>query len=359
MRPLPRLGLALFGFALLSMQVSCADSSGPYVAPASISPNSSTTQTAAVGTAVPDPPSVLVLDENGAPLAGATVTFVAVSGSGSVTGGNAVTSATGIATVGSWTVGSTGENTLTASTGTLAPVTFTANGFDPCADSSTHVVGATTNGELTTSDCRFSNGSFVDAYTTTLADAGTYVFNEVSTAFDTFLVLYGASGDPVGVNDDATFRTSDSRIKAILSAGNFVLSASSYYANAVGTYSVTSSVDGGQATNCENIFVVPGITSPQSLQTTDCSGNGFYSDDYYVFLKAGQSITVSMSSAVIDSYLAVYASASGTFLAQNDDRDVTTKDAQLVFTPSVAGFYTIVATSGGPGTTGAYTLITQ
>jgi hypothetical protein len=65
------------------------------------------------------------------PVSGVIVTFVASSGGGTVTGGTATTNVNGIATIGSWTLGTTaGSNTLTATTESLtgSPVTFTATG---------------------------------------------------------------------------------------------------------------------------------------------------------------------------------------------------------------------------------------
>src|SRR5205807_977383 len=96
-----------------------------------IAANSPTSQTAAAGTAVSSPPSVIVKDANGNPVAGVSVTFSPTVGSGTVTGGSQMTNASGVATVGSWTLSATaGSNTLTATSGSLSgsPVTFTATG---------------------------------------------------------------------------------------------------------------------------------------------------------------------------------------------------------------------------------------
>ncbi len=93
--------------------------------------NAGNGQSATVGTAVATKPSVLVSDANNNPVAGVTVTFTIASGGGSVTGASATSNASGIATVGSWTLGTqAGANTLTATaTGFgIAPVTFTATG---------------------------------------------------------------------------------------------------------------------------------------------------------------------------------------------------------------------------------------
>ncbi len=89
-------------------------------------------QTATVGTAVAVPPSVLVTDAGGNPVGGVSVTFAVTAGGGTRTGGAQVTNASGIATVGSWTLGGaagTGNNTLTATSAGLtgSPVTFTAS----------------------------------------------------------------------------------------------------------------------------------------------------------------------------------------------------------------------------------------
>ena len=59
-----------------------------------------------VGVAVGTPPSVVVNDALDQPVQGVSVTFAVTSGGGSVTGTTAVTNTSGVATVGSWTLGS-------------------------------------------------------------------------------------------------------------------------------------------------------------------------------------------------------------------------------------------------------------
>jgi protocatechuate 3,4-dioxygenase beta subunit len=88
-------------------------------------------QTATVYTTVATDPSVLVTDAGGNPVSGTSVNFAVASGGGTVTGGSATTDASGIATVGSWRLGTAaGANTLSATSGSLSgsPVTFTATG---------------------------------------------------------------------------------------------------------------------------------------------------------------------------------------------------------------------------------------
>jgi hypothetical protein len=93
-------------------------------------------QTAAVGTAVATPPSVIFTDSTGAPVDSVPVTFSVVGAGGTVT--DAVTMSgrggvPGVAQVGSWTLGSVGLDSLIASapeSSTVTPtqVLFTATG---------------------------------------------------------------------------------------------------------------------------------------------------------------------------------------------------------------------------------------
>jgi len=86
-------------------------------------------QTGEVGLALPTSPSVLVKDAFDNPVPGAEVVFVVTGGGGSVTGSPDTTSASGIATVGSWVLGNTkGPNGLDATLASVGTVSFTATG---------------------------------------------------------------------------------------------------------------------------------------------------------------------------------------------------------------------------------------
>jgi len=88
---------------------------------------SATTQSAPAATFVANPPSVKVVDAHGNGVANVRVTFAITGGGGQLTGATPNTGADGIATVGSWRLGSSaGANTLAASVAGLAAVTFVA-----------------------------------------------------------------------------------------------------------------------------------------------------------------------------------------------------------------------------------------
>lgn len=111
---------------------------------ASVAVNAGNNQSATVGTAVGTAPSVRISDINGNAVSGVAVTFAVASGAGSATGTSTSTNSSGLATVGSWTLGSVaGTNTLTATATAVGsglsgnPVTFTATGTavggNPCS----------------------------------------------------------------------------------------------------------------------------------------------------------------------------------------------------------------------------------
>lgn len=85
-------------------------------------------QSGTVGEALPSPLVVRVGDQTGRPLGGVTVTWTVTSGGGTVDLASSLTGSDGTASA-RWTLGTqAGANSLTAATGTVLPVTFTATG---------------------------------------------------------------------------------------------------------------------------------------------------------------------------------------------------------------------------------------
>jgi hypothetical protein len=102
---------------------------------ASVAAFAGSNQAAMAGTALPTKPAVRVLDGNGSPVVGRSVTFAVATGGGSVTTATVSTDASGVATVGNWTLGATAQlNTLTATVSggvvTNNPITFNASGCE-------------------------------------------------------------------------------------------------------------------------------------------------------------------------------------------------------------------------------------
>jgi hypothetical protein len=327
--------------------------------PTTVTAVSVTQQSAAAGTAVPQPPSVRVNDQTGQPLAGVAVTFAVTGGGGVVTGGAATTSAAGVATVGSWTLGAAaGQNTLTATVAGLPPVTFTATATaaaDPCSTAVTYTPGATVSGSLSSTDCRLSTGEYVDVYATRLPTAQAIAFNMSSSAVDSWLALYDANGNIAALNDDATENVANSSVRVFAPSGDYLLAASSYSAGETGAYTLSSAALTGNV-NCDEYWVVPGVAIAGSLTTSDCNFSGFYADEYLVVMRPGQTLTVRMESTAVDAFLELY-SLTGALVASNDN-GAGGKNALLSYTYNGSGVTVIFidATTLGAGETGTYTL---
>jgi hypothetical protein len=321
-------------------------------------------QSGAPGTAVAVPPSVTVNDAHGNPKSNIVVTFAVASGGGSVAGGSATTNASGVATVGSWTLGgSAGSNTLTASTPGVASVTFTATGANPnCGVATAHTLGTVTSGTLSTSDCQLSDGTYVDFFSTTIGEANAYLFRQ-GAVFDTYLYLAGSDGFIIAENDDENGTTTNSAIKALLPSGSYLLGASSFDAAVTGGYQISSVTTSTAVTGCELVFVVKNVSTTQNIEANDCLGStppapAIYADTYFIFLRTGQSLTVTMSSDAVDSFLEIIR-LGGPTVASNDNIDATTKNARVTYTATANTYYTIFARTAISGQTGSYTLNVQ
>jgi hypothetical protein len=347
--------------ALAAVSFTASSTAGPA---ATLSKNSGDNQAVPVGNTVPIPPSVVVRDANGNAKSGISVTFAVASGGGSITGASAVTNSAGIAAVGSWTVGSSvGANLLTASSTGLTPVTFTASAISStCGGRTTHTFGTSSNGTLASGDCQLPDGSFIDFYTTSVSQAGAYFFRE-SASFDTYLLLSMPDGTSVAENDDELDTGTNSGIKALLPAGNYLLGAGTFAPNITGPYTLSSTTAPTDVANCEHVFVVKGITTAQNISATDCNlagagGTPIYSDGYLIFLSAGTSVTVTMSSTIVDSFLQLV-TLDGTLITQNDNIDSSTTNSRITFTAAQSGYYAIFARTVPTTTQGPYTLTIQ
>lgn len=181
-------------------------------------------QSAAVGTAVPVAPAVLLRDVEGNPVPGVPVVFSIASGGGSVSGSTAASGTDGIARVGSWTLGSAaGENTLRARVegAELAgnPVTFTA------VATAGAVSAARSELEAAPTAITASNGSSTSTITVTARDQ---FGNPVPGA----AVALSATGSGIGLTQPAARTSASGRATGALSA------------TAAGSHTVSARIDG-------------------------------------------------------------------------------------------------------------------
>jgi adhesin/invasin len=130
-------------------------------------------QSALVGTAVATDPTVRAQDQFGNAVAGASITFAVSGGGGRVAGAAQLTNGAGIATVGSWTLGTTvGANALQASLSGVTPVTFTATGTAGTATGILKLAGDAQTGTVNAALGTAPRVKLVDQFGNPVAGAG-------------------------------------------------------------------------------------------------------------------------------------------------------------------------------------------
>jgi adhesin/invasin len=229
-------------------------------------------QSAAVGTAVATAPSVKITDASNNPLSGVVVTFAPASGSGSVSpsNGQATTNASGIATLTSWTLGTTaGAQALTASATGTAGVTFHA----------TATAGAAANIAIVAGDNQTATvGTVVTtAPSVKITDAST---NPLSGVVVTFAPA-GGSGSTSPINGQATTNASGIATLTSWTLGA-TAGAQSLTASATGTSGITfhatasagtASVIAIVAGDNQSATVGTAVPTAPSVKVTDASTN--------------------------------------------------------------------------------------
>ena len=353
------------GIVAIATAAACGGdgSTGPDNTPATISANGTFPASAVIAAPVTPAPSVVVRNASGAPLPNVRVTFVVTAGNGDVIGASQLTDASGIATVGGWTLSDTpGAQALTATAGGKT-TTFNVQATNDCAITGAIAAGQTVNGDLRSSPCGLGDGTAVQSWSfaqPTGQSAVSFAMHATgSPTFDTYLLLhrtaYTAFDKVLAVNDDDAGSATDSRINVILSPGSYVVSANNFTPGVAGPFSLTAAAWTGEFEHCDDAFVTTGITTNQTMSSTCPNTNtGQYGDLAALYIAQGQQVQIDMSSTAFDPSLELY-TGTGTAIGQDDNSGGGTS-ARLTYTAPTAGFYLIVPTSRTAAQTGAYTL---
>jgi hypothetical protein len=131
-RILETIGRAVAASIFFAFMAGCggggASSTAPIRVATTLTLTSGNNQSGSRGEVLPNPLVVRVDDQTGKPLAGVAVTWTVTTGGGTVDHASSSTGSDGTASA-RWTLGTqAGTNSLTAATGALAPVSFTATG---------------------------------------------------------------------------------------------------------------------------------------------------------------------------------------------------------------------------------------
>lgn len=329
---------------------------------AAIAINAGNNQTAPRGTAVATAPSVIVRDQfNNLVAAGVSVTFSPASGSGSVTGSPATTvGATGVATVGSWTLGSTaGAQTLNAFVTATPSVTvaFSATATDACSATAHTVGGAAVNGTLASTDCNQVIGgvtTYADLFQIVVPPATTRLMSASlnSTAFGPELrsFIYPPANS-FWFNNNTVPSTVTSYY--VLAPGSYELAVSSAAATTTGSYTFSTVLNPSMPAGCGNFLVTRNVTVTHSLSSTSClytkttdAGGQVSSRVYLIWLPANTPLGVAMSQvSALDTYLEAYdvTGATRTFIISDDDSGDGTNSVMSIPSVSTSRFIEIRA----------------
>jgi hypothetical protein len=355
--------------ATLALAAACGsdNGTGSDATPATVVAYGLTPTSAVIASPVNPAPAVLVKNASGAPLPNVRVTFVLTAGDGQIAGASQLTDANGVATIGGWTLGTTvGAQTVTATAGGKT-VTFNVNATNTCNLTGALGAGATVNGNLTASPCAMGDGTAAQSWTFTQGAGQSNVSFQMhatgAPTFDTVLLMhrntFSAFDNIVAFNDDdqtQTAGTTDSRLDVILGPGSYVVSGVNFDAGVTGTFTITAASWSGEMSNCTDVFVTPGITTTQRMDSSCSYQNSNFqnADPVLIYMAQGQQVQFDMSSADFDPALDLY--GSGTGPAAQDDNSGGGTSARIVYTAPTSGIYQLVTTSHALGRVGSYTL---
>lgn len=301
-----------------------------------ISVSAGNAQSGAPGSTLPTPLSVRVTDAGGNPKPGVAVTFAVTSGGGSISGPTATTDASGIATSGSWTLGSgqCGQN-VGATAGTLS------TGFIASSRGAI-TVGGSQAGTLSSTDCVIA-GTFTDEYGLTTA-AGAVDVSMTGVGFGALLHVTTSDGSAfVASAGPGTSPT----LRLVTAAGDKAVRATSAAAGETGAYTVSVASASSAVTDCSTVYIEIGATTDQDLSPSDCNTNyaDVAGDKFLVYIPAGITVRISQTAIPLDALIA-FLSPTGALIAERDNGGVGASGTEIInFTATTAGFYTIVASS--------------
>jgi hypothetical protein len=312
-----------------------------------------------IGSAASPRPAVRLKDAHGNDVSGAAVTFAVTGGGGTATGTSQTTDASGVATVGSWTLGSAaGTNTMTATTGSLTAVTFTMSGVDKCAQSPPeYPVGSSVPGSLASGDCALPGGQYADRFTITRNAPTAFRLDQKSTAVDSRLVLFSlpdnrlVQSGPAGLDASMTF---------IVGPGSFIVGASSVNSGGTGAYTLESTMINESQENCATQVLVNSPITSQNITTTDCtdveSSGTYYGDRFVIFVQQGQTYCVSQTTSAFNPYFEIQSITTGFPTNSASASGSGTRTAKASFTPNGTEHRYVFASTLNLGQSGAYTL---
>jgi hypothetical protein len=254
----------------------------------------------------------------------------------------------------------------------LTSPSWAQNACDPVEISPNDSVSAS----LAIGDCLLSSlpggepgdDSYVDVYRVTVGEDGFLSVSMSSGSIDTFLIATEEDLiTVVGYNDDAGAKDSNSLISAVpISAGSYLILATSFFSGEVGPYQLQTSFDTtGNPACATRVSLAPTAVVDGTLAESDCTiaqlgidpFDPTFLDQYQVELTAGGDLSITLESTNFDPFLWVLDETLTTVIDTNDDVDPPGDLSSALDLNLAPGTYVILANSVlALGETGAYTL---
>lgn len=350
--------LSVLAVAGAAFCLACSGDGTEPVHPRTLQIAAGDTQTSRPGEELPIPLRVRVTGSDDRPFGGATVQWTVTEGTATVNPTQSTTNSSGDAETRVTMGSSVGAVVVRASVQGTEPITFASVALPPCEWFAWPDIplGSTITGTLRPLDCE-SDDRFLDLYPFIVGPGQAIEVRLRSTSFDPELQFYSQAPWYYWVND-STNATREVRFKAIVPpdddrpGSDYGVAVTSMEPRATGGYELRVASVSQSVESCEDVLVMLGITTTQSLAATDCRGPSGQNEDHFALvILRGQRIRVTQSSTQFAPLLRVV--RSGGVVAATDG--ASTGTAVVVYTGEADDLYQIQASSAA-AQTGSYTL---
>ena len=216
-------------------------------------------------------------------------------------------------------------------------------------------------GLLSSGDNQRGDGSYYDAWLFELGSPTDVEIGMSSTEIDSYLSLFAGERGRLGthiISDNDGGGKPNALLRGELPAGTYTIVANSFNAGESGGYELAFAAAGSVAGS----VLHTSSASSGSLDTSDAIfSDGSYYDEWTYTGQGGESVTVTMTSSEVDSYLLAYrgSNVAGGEHMTEDDNAGRGRNAQISVTLPTSGTYTFAANTRGGGETGGYQLFLE
>ena len=221
-------------------------------------------------------------------------------------------------------------------------------------------LGTVMSGELADTDPSVDDkGSYYDLYRITARKGQKLIIEMKSNELDSYVGIGHMDGDSLTIDetDDDGGGEKNARLRyTVKEDGTYIIRAQALDANSTGAYTLKVSERIARPSAIVNVTLNTPMTG-ELTESDDEADDGSYFDLYRLTARAGESVTITMRSSAVDSYVVLGQMVDGQWsqIAFDDDSGGG-KNARLQHTFDTAGEYLIRANTVGANATGSYTL---